>query len=547
MYWRGRQAYCSLEGKAGHGTRQARREIRARVAYARFARPRFPYSPPRLESLEAKQRQDIMSKRHQLTTESGAPVVDNQHSERAGTAGATLLQDHYLLEKLARFNRERIPERVVHAVGTGAYGYFEVTTPEAARYTKAKLFEAVGKRTRLAVRFSTVAGSKGAADTARDPRGFAIKFYTEEGNWDLVGNNTPIFFIRDGIKFPDFIHSQKYDPFTNRQEPDNVWDFFSYSPEATHQFTWLFGERGVPASYRHMDGFGSHTFGLINRGRERFWVKFHFKTDQGIQCLTSAEAEVVGGKDPAFLHSDLYDAIAQREFPSWTLKIQIMPESAAATYRFNPFDLTKVWPYADYPLIEVGKMVLDRVPDNYFAEVEQAAFDPANFVPGIGPSPDPMLQARLFAYGDAHRYRLGINHTRLPVNAPQGVPTAAQNYGRDGAMRFDSNGGRSKNYEPNSYDGPVQSGAGDDFAVSLAGRTGHQGLAAHAEDDDFVQAGALYRLITEPERERLVANIAGSLARVSRRDVITRSIEHFAKADPDYGRRIEQAVQKLLG
>jgi catalase len=488
-----------------------------------------------------------MSKRHQLTLESGAPVVDNQHSERAGADGPTLIGDHHLMEKLARFNRERIPERVVHAVGTGAYGYFEVTTNEAQRYTKAKLFDTLGKRTRLAIRFSTVAGSKGAPDTARDPRGFAVKFYTEEGNWDLVGNNTPIFFIRDGIKFPDFIHSQKYDPFTNRQEPDNIWDFFSHSPEATHQFTWLFGDRGIPASYRHMDGFGSHTYGLVNQNKERFWVKFHFKTDQGIRCLDSAEAEAIGGKDPAHIHTELYQAIASREFPSWTLKIQVMPERAAAAYRFNPFDLTKVWPHADYPLLEVGKLVLDRVPDNFFAEVEQAAFDPANFVPGIGPSPDPMLQARFFAYGDAHRYRLGINHTRLPVNAPQGVPTGAQNYGRDGAMRFDSNGGRSKNYEPNSYDGPVQSNAGDDFSQPLSGQMGRHALSPHAQDDDFVQAGALYRLMTEPERERLVANIASGLARVSRREVVARSIEHFRKADPSYGSRIERAVQALLG
>jgi catalase len=279
-----------------------------------------------------------------LTTESGAPVPDNRHSQTAGPVGPTLLQDHHLIEKLARFNRERIPERIVHAVGTGAYGYLDVTSADLPKWTRASLFSGVGKKTRLFVRFSTVAGSKGAADTARDPRGFALKFYTDEGNWDLVGNNTPVFFIRDGIKFPDFIHSQKYDPFTNRQEPDNVWDFFSHTPEATHQFVWLFGDRGIPASLRRMDGFGSHTFQMVNAQGARSWVKFHFKTDQGIACLTSEQAAEIGGKDPSALHKELYDAIARGERPSWTLKLQVMPEAAAASYRFDPFDVTKVWP-----------------------------------------------------------------------------------------------------------------------------------------------------------------------------------------------------------
>jgi catalase len=488
-----------------------------------------------------------MAKRRKLTTEAGAPVSDNQHSQRAGAGGPTLLQDHHLIEKLARFNRERIPERIVHAVGSGAYGYLEVTSPDVARWTKMKVFAQAGKRTPLFVRFSTVAASRGGADTARDPRGFAIKVYTEDGNWDLVGNNTPIFFIRDGIKFPDFIHSQKYDPFTNRQEPDNIWDFFSHSPEATHQFTWLFGDRGIPASYRQMDGFGSHTFQWVNAKGERVWVKFHFKTDQGIKCLTSEEAERIGGADPSAIHKDLYDAIARREFPSWTLKVQAMPEKAAASYRFNPFDLTKVWPYKDYPLIPIGRMVLDRVPDNYFAEVEQAAFDPSNFVPGIGPSPDPMLQARLFAYGDAHRYRLGVNHTRLPVNAPRAVEGGAQNYGRDGAMRFDDNGGRTKNHEPNSYDGPAQTGAAYDLGYDVSGAVGPHGLVKHREDDDFVQAGALYRVMREDARKRLIDNIAGGLAQVSLQDVVARSIEHFRKADAEYGKRLAEAVAKRRG
>ena len=483
-----------------------------------------------------------MSERPILTTEGGTPVADNQHSQTAGPAGPTLLQDHYLIEKLARFNRERIPERGVHAVGTGAYGYFEVTSADVPKWTKMNVFASVGKRTPVFVRFSTVAGSKGAPDTARDPRGFAMKFYTEDGNWDLVGNNTPIFFIRDGIKFPDFIHSQKYDPFTNRQEPDNVWDFFSHSPEATHQFTWLFGDRGIPASYRYMDGFGSHTFQWVNARGGRFWVKFHFKTDQGIRCLTTEEAERLGGKEPAHIHKDLYDAIGRGEFPSWTLKVQVMPEAAAGTYRFNPFDLTKVWPYADYPLIPIGKMVLNRLPESYFAETEQAAFNPANMVPGIGPSPDRMLQARLFAYGDTHRYRLGINYTRLPVNSPQGVPGGARNYGRDGSMRFDDNGRGSKNYEPNSFDGPMESGQPQGAGYTVTGAAGTHAHVKHAEDNDFAQAGALYRVMKEDGRQRLVENIAGSLAQVSRPEIIERSIGHFRAADAEYGRRVAEAV-----
>ncbi|RKH66385.1 catalase [Corallococcus llansteffanensis] len=480
-----------------------------------------------------------------LTTEAGAPVSDNQHSQTVGPNGPVLLQDHHLLEKLARFNRERIPERVVHAVGSGAYGTFEVTSKDVSRYTRMKLFNTVGKKTEVFLRFSTVAGSKGAPDTARDPRGFGVRFYTEDGNWDLVGNNTPVFFLRDGIKFPDFIHSQKYDPYTNCQEPDNVWDFFSYSPEATHQFTWLFGDRGIPATLRHMDGFGSHTFQWVNAEGGRFWVKFHFKTDQGISTLTTPEAEALGGKDPQHHQRDLYKAIERGEFPSWTLKVQVMPEAAAANYRFNPFDLTKVWPYKDFPLMEVGKLTLDRNPENFFAEVEQAALDPANFVPGIGPSPDRMLQARLFAYGDAHRYRLGINSTQLPVNSPRGVKGGARNYGRDGAMRFDGNGGRGPNYEPNSFGGPVQTDEAPGVGYGVSGLTGTYVHGKHAEDDDFVQAGALYRLMPEEAKQRLVENISGSLAQVSREDIIARAIAHFRAADEEYGSRIASAVQQL--
>ncbi len=480
--------------------------------------------------------------RKELTTESGAPVVDNQNSQSAGSDGPLLLQDGHLLEKLARFDRERIPERVVHARGSGAYGHFEVTKDVTA-WTKARFLSAVGKRTELFIRFSTVALESGSPDTVRDPRGFALKLYTEDGNYDLVGNNTPIFFIRDPLKFPDFIHSQKRDPYTHVQEPDNAWDFFSLSPEATHQFTWLFGDRGIPKSYRHMDGFGSHTYQWMNAAGEAFWVKYHFKTDQGIECLTSKEAAEIAGNNPNHHHLDLLQSIDKGDFPSWTVSVQLMPLADAVNYRFNPFDLTKVWPFKDYPKHEIGRMVLDRNPDNYFAEVEQSAFNPANFVPGIGPSPDKMLQGRLFSYGDAQRYRLGINHTALPVNRARA--TEAANYGRDGSMRFDSNGGRVKNYEPNSFNGPAQSNQAQSRPLEMHGMSGAQKATLHREDNDFVQAGSLYRLMTEPEKERLVENIAQGLAAVSCDEIIERSVSHFSQADADYGRRIAERVKAL--
>jgi catalase len=485
----------------------------------------------------------VMTTNKTLTTESGAPVADNQRSQTAGPGGPVLLQDQHLLEKLARFNRERIPERIVHARGSGAYGTFEVTADVTA-YTQARFLSAVGKRTETFTRFSTVAGSKGAPEAVRDPRGFAVKFYTEDGNYDLAGNNTPIFFIRDPLKFPDFIHSQKPDPFTNHQEPDNVWDFFSLSPEATHMFTWLFGDRGIPSSYRHMNGYGSHTYQWVNAAGARFWVKYHFRCDQGVAFLTGEEAVDLAGLNPESHQNDLVAAIESGDLPSWTLKVQIMPEPDAATYRINPFDLTKVWPHGDYPLIEVGRMTLDRNPDNYFADVEQAAFDPGNFVPGIGPSPDKMLQGRLFAYGDAHRYRLGINHTQLPVNAPHAAVT--DNYGRDGAMRFNDNGKRAKNYEPNSFDGPVQTNEPHYAGLDTAGVSGTYPWDDR-EQDNFSQAGALYRLIAEDSKQRLVDAIADELSQVSRDDIIERSIGHFRAADPDYGARVEQAVKVRRG
>jgi catalase len=476
-----------------------------------------------------------------LTTDSGASVADNQNSQTAGPGGPTLLQDHHLLEKLAKFNRERIPERVVHAVGSGAYGYLEVTNPDVSNWTKMRIFEKLGKKTDMFARFSTVATSRGGHDLARDPRGFAMKFYTEDGNWDLVGNNTPVFFLRDGIKFPDFIHSQKQDPYSNRQEPDNVWDFFSHSPEATHQVTILFSDRGIPASYRCMDGFGSHTFQWLNAKDERFWVKFHFKTNQGIKNFTSEEAAVRAGKDSFYCHHDLYQSIEKGDFPSWKLYVQVMLDEEAAKYRIDPFDVTKVWNHKDYPLIEIGKLVLNRTPENYFAETEQAAFDPAHFVPGIGPSPDRMLQARLFAYGDAHRYRLGTNHTAMSVNSPKGVSGGANNYGRDGFMPVGSPSGHQKNYEPNSFGGPVQTNNEHYKGSQLSGSTGHY-PQRQRQGDDFMQAGDLYRLQAPDAQQRLVDNIVASLAQVSRQDIIDRSIDHFSKADMDFGKRIAQGV-----
>jgi len=474
-----------------------------------------------------------------LTTESGAPVADNQRSQTAGPAGPVLLQDQHLIEKLARFNRERIPERIVHARGSGAYGTFEVTA-DVSRWTRARFLGSAGKQTEVFVRFSTVAGGRGAPEAVRDPRGFAVKFYTEDGNYDLTGNNTPIFFIRDPLKFPDFIHSQKPDPYTNRQEPENVWDFFSLSPEATHMFTWLFGDRGIPASFREMNGYGSHTFSWVNASGEVSWVKYHFISDQGVRCLTSSDAAELAGLNPESHNQDLLEAIERGEFPSWTVKVQVMPAADAATYHINPFDLTKVWPHGDYPLHVIGKMTLNRNPENYFEDVEQAGFDPGNFVAGIGPSPDKMLQGRLFAYGDAHRYRLGINHTQLAVNAPHAAAT--HNYGRDGLMRRDGNGGRSKNYEPNSFNGPVQTGEPLYAGIAVEGATGTYAWDDR-DSDDFAQAGDMYRLIPEDAKQRLVDNIAGSLALVEPEDIRTRAIAHFTAADPEYGHRVEAGVK----
>ncbi|MBT2694833.1 catalase KatA [Bacillus sp. ISL-55] len=470
-----------------------------------------------------------------LTTSWGAPVGDNQNSMTAGQRGPTLLQDVHLMEKLAHFNRERVPERVVHAKGAGAHGYFEVTN-DVTKYTKAAFLSEVGKKTPLFVRFSTVAGELGSADTVRDPRGFAVKFYTEEGNYDIVGNNTPVFFIRDAIKFPDFIHTQKRNPQTHLKDPNAVWDFWSLSPEALHQVTILMSDRGIPATLRHMHGFGSHTFKWTNAEGDGVWIKYHFKTEQGVKNLTADVAAKIAGENPDYHTEDLFNAIEAGDFPAWKLYVQIMPLEDANTYRFDPFDVTKVWSQKDYPLIEVGRMVLNRNPENYFAEVEQATFSPGNLVPGVDVSPDKMLQGRLFAYADAHRYRVGANHNHLPINRAK---SKVNSYQRDGQMRFDGNGGKSVNYEPNSFGGPTEVNEHKQAAFPVSGVAENVGYDHH---DHYTQAGDLYRLMGEEERERLVANIVAAMKPVQRDDIKLRQIGHFYKADPEYGTRIAQGL-----
>jgi catalase len=472
-----------------------------------------------------------------LTTTAGAPIADNQNALSAGPRGPVLLQDWQLIEKLAHQNRERIPERVVHAKGWGAHGTFTVTR-DISRFTRAALFSEVGKRTPLVVRFSTVAGEQGAADAERDVRGFAVKFYTEQGNWDLVGNNTPVFFVRDPLKFPDFIHTQKRHPRTNLRSPTAIWDFWSLSPESLHQVTILFSDRGLPPSPRFMNGYGSHTFSFWNKDGERFWVKFHFKTQQGHKHLTNRESEAVIGKTRESYQEDLYGAIERGEFPRWTLFVQVMPELEAEKTPYNPFDLTKVWPHKDYPLIEVGVMELNRNPDNYFAEIEQLALSPSNVVPGIGFSPDRMLQARIFSYADAHRYRLGTHYEALPVNAPQ---CPVRHYHKDGAMRFFRNdsGNPDAYYEPNSMGGPVQDPSVAEPPLRISGdaaRWDHR-----QGNDDYAQAGNLFRLLTPDRQRRLMNNIGEAMAGVPEA-IQRRQIEHFRKADPAYGAGVAERL-----
>ena len=471
------------------------------------------------------------------TTDAGIPAASDEHSLTVGPDGPILLQDHYLIQKMAQFNRERVPERVVHAKGGGAHGFFEATE-DLSQYCKAA-FLAKGTRTPAFVRFSTVAGELGSADTVRDPRGFAIKLYTEQGNYDLVGNNTPVFFIRDPQKFSDFIHSQKRRPDTNTRDNDMQWDFWTLSPESAHQVAWLFGDRGIPRTWRHMNGYGSHTFSWVNAGGERFWVKYHFKTDQGIQFFADADAKAMAAEDPDFHLRDLYQTIARGEHPSWTLSVQIMPFEDAADYRFNPFDLTKVWPHADYPLVKVGRLVLNRNPENYFAEVEQASFEPANMVPGIGPSPDRMLLGRLFSYPDTHRYRIGPNYLQLPINQPR---AEVHSYNKDGHMRYQHSGNQPV-YAPNSYGGPQADPRYEDLGWQVSGEIARAAASRHRDDDDFVQPRMLYRdVMDDAAKARLVSNLAGHLSQGVTPAVLGRAIEYWRSVDGDLGTRVAKAV-----
>ncbi|MCY4425761.1 MAG: catalase [Halieaceae bacterium] len=472
-----------------------------------------------------------------MTTSGGAPIADNQNSITAGPRGPVMLQDYQLIEKLAHQNRERIPERVVHAKGWGAYGTLTVTE-DLTDYTCAEIFSEIGKQTPLLTRFSTVAGELGAADAERDVRGFAIKFYTGQGNWDLVGNNTPVFFIRDPLKFPDFIRTQKRHPRTNLRSPEAMWDFWSLSPESLHQVTILMSDRGLPQSPMQMNGYGSHTFSFWNKKGERFWVKFHFKTRQGHAHYTNAQSAEIIGQSRETYQEALFGAIERGDFPKWTMYVQIMSEAKAGKTPYNPFDLTKVWPHADYPLIKVGEMELNRNPDNYFAEIEQAAFSPSNVVPGLGFSPDKVLQARLFAYADAHRYRIGTHYEALPVNAPK---CPVHHYHKDGSMRFFQNGDNNPDayYEPNSFGGPNQDEAYREPPLALSGDVERHN---HRDgNDDYVQPRALFELFDTGQRERLFSNIAAAMEGVSD-EIVQRQLVHFGKIHPDYAEGVSTAL-----
>lgn len=476
-----------------------------------------------------------MNKKKKLTSNVGAPVPDNQNVKTAGKRGPMLLQDTWFLEKLAHFDREVIPERRMHAKGSGAFGTFTVTH-DITKYTKANIFSEVGKKTDCFVRFSTVAGERGAADAERDIRGFAMKFYTEEGNWDLVGNNTPVFFLKDPLKFPDLNHAVKRDPRTNMRSAKNNWDFWTNLPEALHQVTITMSERGIPYSYRHMNGYGSHTFSLINDKNERIWVKFHCKTQQGIKCLTDREAEAIIAKDRESHQRDLLESIDKGDFPKWDMKIQVMTEDEAKKCSFNPFDLTKVWPHSDYPLMDVGVLELNKNPENYFADVEQAAFNPANIVPGIGFSPDKMLQGRLFSYGDAQRYRLGVNHHLIPVNKSR-CPFHA--FHRDGQMRVDGNYGATPGYEPNSYGEWQEQPDYKEPPLALDGAADNWN---HREDDDYYsQPRALFNLMSPEQKKALFGNTAGAMGDAPR-DIKIRHIGNCMKADEAYGRGVAEAL-----
>lgn len=471
----------------------------------------------------------------QLTTSAGAPIGNKTAVLTVGPRGPLLMQDHVFMDEMAHFDRERIPERVVHAKGGGAYGYFEVTH-DITKYCKAKMFESIGKKTPMFIRFSTVGGERGSADSARDPRGFAMKFYTEEGNWDLVGNNTPIFFIRDTILFPSFIHTQKRNPKTHLKDPDMFWDFISLRPETTHQISFLFTGRGTPYGFRHMHGFSSHTLKMVNASGEAIYCKFHCKTNQGIKNLNRHEADRLAGVDPDYALRDLYDSIATGNFPSWTMYIQVMTFAEAERFKWNPFDITKVWPHAEYPLIPVGRFVLNRNPKNYFAEVEQSAFSPAHMIPGIEPSPDKMLQGRLFSYADTHRHRLGTNYLQFPVNCP--FNTKVRNYQRDGPQCFD-NQDDTPNYFPNSFSGPDEKSAKVESTFNVSGDVARYNTA---DDDNFTQTGLFWRkVLKEDERAELVDNIASHLCN-AQEFIQQRAVRNFGQADEEYGRRLQDRL-----
>ena len=471
------------------------------------------------------------------TTDSGIPAASNDHSLSIGPNGPLLMQDHYLAQKMAAFNRERIPERVLHAKGGGAFGYFE-TTEDVSQYTKAKVF-AKGARTRILIRVSTVAGESGSADTVRDPRGFAIKFYTEDGNYDLVGNNTPIFFIRDPQKFSDLIHSQKRRADTHLRDHNMQWDFWTLCPESAHQVTFLMTDRGTPRTWRHMNAYGSHTYMWINAAGEKFWVKYHFKTEQGIENFTGSDAKAMTAEDPDFHLRDLRETIASGQEVGWRLEMQIMPFADAANYRFNPFDLTKVWPHADYPPITVGRMVLNENPENYFTQIEQASFEPANMVPGIGPSPDKVLQGRILSYPDAHRYRIGTNYLHLPVNQPK---NEVHSYNVDGAMRYTNPS--EPLYSPNTFGGPVADPAlYEHDGYEITGEIMRSAYRLHAEDDDFGQAATLYREVLSPtDRDHLVDNIVGHVRQGVTPDMVERVVQYWRNVEPDLGARVAKAL-----
>jgi catalase len=495
----------------------------------------------------------MKEKNRKLTTASGKPYTEHENSMTVGQRGPMLLQDFIFHEKMAHFNRERIPERVVHAKGTGAYGTFTVTH-DITDYTRAKLFSKIGNTCRVFLRFSTVGGEKGSADSERDPRGFAVKFYTQDGNWDLVGNNTPVFFIKDPKKFDDFIHTQKREPRTNLKSPTMMWDFWSLNPESLHQVMILMSDRGTPFSYRHMDGFSSHTFSMINSKNEIVWIKFHFKTLQGIKNLTGAEAEEMRGKDPDHAQRDLVSALDNKEFPCWALKIQVMTEEQAKQFRWNPFDLTKVWPHGDFPLIDVGVLELNEVPKNYFAEVEQAAFAPAHIIDGIGYSPDRMLQGRLLSYPDAHRYRLGVNYEQIPVNK---CPFAVNNYQRDGTMSVNGNGGSDPNYYPNSFDDVYEDSTYKEPAMVLDSNVADwYDRNAPGEDDHYTQPGLLFsKVMSDYDRKNTVNNIVSAMSGIrgpKRDEIINRQLCHFFRADVNLGMAVAQGLgvkidPKLLG